>query len=307
MITRQSASGVHQAAMSPALFGGALVWGCMLVLLCLLVVGARAQAQPASLPQPLGYLTDLTSTLDQESRLAIEKRMATLERDKGAQLAVLMVPSTGAVAIEPFAVEVFEQWGLGRAGVDDGVLIVVAKDDRKMRIEVGYGLEGAITDALAGRIIREQMAPRFAQNDFAGGIGAAVDSLAGLIEGEPLPPPAASGNDDEASWGAMAVFVLILALMASPLFAALGGGLIAWMVSGSWLIALGGAVGGALLSVVLGVLGLRRAVQRRMGNGGGGGGGFGGGGFGGGGGRSSGGGFRGGGGRSGGGGASGGW
>ncbi|WP_370693211.1 TPM domain-containing protein [Klebsiella pneumoniae] len=97
-----------------------------------------------------------------------------MEARKGAQVAILMVPSTYPDSIEAYATRVFEAWKLGRKGIDDGVLVLVAKDDRRMRIEVGYGLEGTITDIDAGRIIREYMTPAFRQQDYAGGLEAAA-------------------------------------------------------------------------------------------------------------------------------------
>src|SRR5690606_28051170 len=119
-------------------------------------------------------VTDTTGTLDPATKTQLERTLADLEQRKGAQIAVLMIPTTGDEAIEQYAVRAFEQWKLGREEVDDGILFLVAKDDRRMRIEVGYGLEGAVPDLLAGRISREQVAPRFQHGDFAGGVRAGV-------------------------------------------------------------------------------------------------------------------------------------
>ena len=134
-------------------------------------------------------VTDLTATLDAAQREALETRLAAIEQRKGAQVAVLIVPSTQPETIEQYAVRVFEQWKLGRKDVDDGVLLLVAKDDRRVRIEVGYGLEGAIPDAAASRIIAEYLTPHFRAGDFAGGIDAAVEVIGRLIDGEALPAP----------------------------------------------------------------------------------------------------------------------
>src|SRR5690606_8297669 len=127
-----------------------------------------------------------TATLDSNTREHLESELAALDAAKGAQLAVLIVPTTGEDTVESYARRVFDAWKLGRVDVDDGILLLVAKDDRRLRIEVGYGLEGAVPDLLAGRIIREQITPRFAAEDYAGGVVAGVESLLRLINGESL-------------------------------------------------------------------------------------------------------------------------
>src|SRR5690606_29644601 len=121
-------------------------------------------------------------TLDSATRAQIETSLRDLEQRKGAQIAVLVVATTGDDVIEDYARRVFDQWRPGRESVDDGILFVVARDDRRLRIEVGYGLEGAVPDILAGRIIREQVTPQFAQGDYAAGIIAGVDSLIKLVD-----------------------------------------------------------------------------------------------------------------------------
>lgn len=145
-------------------------------------------------------VTDLTETLDAAWIADMERRLLALQQRKGSQIAVLMVPSTGEDSIEQYATRVFEQWRLGRAGVDDGVLILVAKADRAMRIEVGYGLEGAIPDVTAGRIIRDEMVPAFREGDFGGGIEHAVDTLERLIDGEALPEERREGGLTREGW-----------------------------------------------------------------------------------------------------------
>ncbi|GAA4330109.1 hypothetical protein GCM10023144_17510 [Pigmentiphaga soli] len=280
---------------------------------------AASPATPGSAPLPAlqRRVTDLTATLDRATIDKLEARLQKLEQDKGAQIAVLMLPSTDGEPIEQYAVRLFESWKLGRKNVDDGILLVVAKNDRTLRIEVGYGLEGAVTDAQSARIIREQITPRFAQGDFAGGIEAGVDSLARLVEGEPLPPPAQVRGDGERH-GMSYQFIpllLFLAFVMPPLLAAVLAAGAAFLISGSLLTT---AVVGAIALMVAGVAtaarrarggaGVRTASRRGPWDGGGcGGGGFGGGGFGGGGFGGGGGGFSGGGGSSGGGGASGRW
>jgi len=161
------------------------------VLAALLLVATALCAQVA-IPELRERVTDTTGTLTAADKAQLEAPLAALEAQKGAQIAILVVPSTGAETIEQYAVRAFEQWKLGRAGVDDGVLLVVAKDDRTVRIEVGYGLEGAIPDVSAHRIIQEYLVPRFRSGDFAGGLQAAVGALATLVQGEALPAPMSS-------------------------------------------------------------------------------------------------------------------
>lgn len=160
--------------------------------LVLALVCVPAAAQNAAVPTLATRVTDTTGTLDAAAIARIEAPLAALESRKGAQVAVLVVPSTAPETIEAYAVRAFEQWKLGRAGVDDGVLLVVAKDDRAVRIEVGYGLEGAIPDVAAYRVIQEYLVPHFRDGDFPGGIEAAVGALARLIDGEALPEPMGS-------------------------------------------------------------------------------------------------------------------
>ncbi len=286
---------------------GVAVWlAALLVVLGALAAPAIAQpAGPAAVPALQARVTDTTSTLDASRRQALEQRLAAFEQRKGAQIAVLVVPSTAPDTIEQYATRVFDQWKLGRKGTDDGVLLVVAKNDRAVRIEVGYGLEGAIPDAMASRIIREQIVPAFQAGDYAGGIEAGVGAIEKLVDGEPLPPPAARAAADGA--GQDWPFILLLAAFLLGLPAALAGvaaAFASWMIFGTWWAAVLGGIGGFAISGLLGLLGIKRRLTR----GGRGGGGFGGG-FGGGRGRGGGGfgGFGGGGGRSGGGGASGRW
>lgn len=162
------------------------------LLLCLLGAPFAWAAEPADggVALPLNErVVDVTGTLDAAARSRLIDKLKALEDRRGAQIAVVMLPTVGEMGIEAFSNQLFNLWKLGRKGVDDGVLLVVAKDDRRMRIEVGYGLEGAIPDVLAGRIIRERMAPAFREGDYAGGIESAVDALILLVDGEELPEP----------------------------------------------------------------------------------------------------------------------
>lgn len=167
------------------------------ILLALLLCGT-AQAEVA-VPKLTQRVTDLTAILDVSQVQALDARLAAFETSKGSQIAILILPSTQPEAIEQFSIRVVEAWKLGRKGVDDGVLLLVAKDDRKLRIEVGYGLEGALNDATAKRIVSEIISPLFKQGDFYGGIDAGVNAIIKVIEGEALPPhdSQSSGTDSD--------------------------------------------------------------------------------------------------------------
>lgn len=162
------------------------------ILLVVLGTGlAPAVAALMPVPRLTARVTDLTGTLTPEQRQTLEQRLRQFEAAKGSQVAVLIVPTTEPEAIEQYGIRVVEAWKLGRQKVDDGALLLVAKNDRALRIEVGYGLEGALPDAIAKRIIEEIIVPRFRADDFAGGITAGVEQIIKVIEGEPLPPPPA--------------------------------------------------------------------------------------------------------------------
>jgi uncharacterized protein len=274
-------------------------------------------------PALTAHVTDLTGTLTAEQKSALEQTLTAFEARKGSQIAVLMLDSTAPEAIEPYALRVAEKWKLGRKKVDDGAILVVAKNDRAVRIEVGYGLEGALTDLTSKRIINEILLPRFKQQDFNGGITAAVEQMIRVVDGEPLPAPGnatrtAAGNTAGNFLGSIqqyAPMVFILALVVGGVLRSMLGKLagsiitggvvavIAWFVVGAVSLALLAGVIALVVTLLGGGMG-GRALGGLGGYYGGGGGRSGGGGFGGGGG---GGGFSGGGGGFGGGGASGRW
>src|SRR5690606_5477316 len=165
-----------------------------LLLPCLLLP-AWAVAQALQPIPPLDApVVDTTGTLDTATVQRLEARALALQASKGSQLQVLMVPTTEPEDIAAYAQRVYDQWKLGRESVDDGVLVLVAKDDRRVRIQPGYGLEGAIPDATAARVIQEYMVPRFREGDFGGGLDEATAVLARLVEGEPLPEPMADSR-----------------------------------------------------------------------------------------------------------------
>jgi uncharacterized protein len=151
------------------------------------IAGAQIAVPPLT-----GRITDQTATLSAEQKSALEQTLQAFEARKGSQLAVLIVPTTLPETIEQYALRVAEQWKLGRKKVDDGAILVIAKTDRALRIEVGYGLEGALNDAISKRIISEIITPRFKQDDFYGGISAGVEQIIRVVDGEPLPQPKAT-------------------------------------------------------------------------------------------------------------------
>ena len=275
----------------------------ILGVLCVFAV-SLACAEVA-VPPLAARITDLTGTLSASQRETLERELQAFERRKGSQIAVLVVATTQPEVVEQYALRVAETWKLGRKGIDDGVLLLVAKDDRELRIEVGYGLEGAIPDAVAKRVISEIIVPYFKQGDFYGGIHAGVSRLIRLIDGEPLPPPQAR----DTSWSGIAdllpvAFIAVMigggflgALLGRLTGAAVSGGIVGvvfWISIGSLLGALGAGVVVFLFTLAAGGSGGRGGSGGWPGGGfgggsggwsGGGGGGFsgGGGGFGGGG------------------------
>jgi len=165
----------------------------LLVLLALSVTPVSAQDVPV-LTQ---HVTDQTGTLNASQIAELESELVALEQRKGSQLAVLIVSTTGNEALENYSLAVAEKNKLGRSKTDDGLLLLIAKDDRKARIEVGYGLEGAVPDALASRIIREYLTPKFRQGDYFGGIKDSIQALGKLIDGEALPEPMTADQQGE--------------------------------------------------------------------------------------------------------------
>ncbi|MDZ7863093.1 TPM domain-containing protein [Acidovorax sp.] len=153
---------------------------------------AWAQAPVQPVPALTGHVVDGTGTLSAAQHEALEAQLAALQTSQGSQVVVLMVPTTAPEDIAAYANRVANQWKIGRRDVGDGVLVLVAKDDRKMRIEVAKALEGAIPDISAARIIDGTLQPRFRAGDFAGGLQAAATQLGALIAREPLPEPSAA-------------------------------------------------------------------------------------------------------------------
>jgi len=281
----------------------------------LLWAGTLPAQQLAAVPALTARVTDETGTLSAAQQSSLDIRLADLETRKGSQIAVLIVPTVRPESIEQFSLRVAESWKLGRKGVDDGILLLVAKDDREVRLEVGYGLEGAIPDATANRVIDEFILARFRAGDYAGGVSAGVDRLIGLVDGEPLPEPSPEPARGPAAGleNILPIIFIVSLVVGNVLRRALGqlpgaaatgavAGGVTWLLAGVLGLTLFMAAVGFIVGITAGASGGRWASHRRGGTGGGFGGGMGGG-FGGGGG----GGFGGGGGGFGGGGASGRW
>ncbi len=230
----------------------------------LLAAGACLAAHAETAVPPLAArVTDLTGTLTPTQRATLEARLKEFERRKGSQIAVLIVLTTQPEAIEQYSIRVVEQWKLGRKGVADGLLLLVAKNDRKIRIEVGRGLEGVVPDAIARRVIAEVIAPYFKRGDFAGGIDAGVSRLIRVIDGEPLPPPK-NRPSSSAGFGDLLMFAIPVAalfgfMMRSwfgPLFGstitASATGLVLWLILGTLLLPVAAGLAAFLLTLLMG-------------------------------------------------------
>jgi uncharacterized protein len=242
---------------------GALL--ALVLLAALLPVAAPAQ-ELVPVPQLRQRVTDLAQTLSPDQRAQLEQKLAAFEQARGTQIAVLLVPTTQPEAIEEYAIRVADAWKIGRRDVGDGLLVLVAKQDRAMRIEVARALEGAVPDALAKRVIAETMAPQFKQGDFYGGLDHGLDQLFRLIEGEGLPAPSHGGGRSGGGIdiGQMASVVMVLAVVLGSVLrallgAALGAGIAAaliggaaWLISGSLLIGLIAALVGFVFVLIMG-------------------------------------------------------
>ena len=290
--------------------GGRLVAAVAWLLLALCALAARAQDE-VPVPRLTGHVIDQTSTLSADQARTLDAKLADFERQRGSQVVVLLVPTLGNETIEEFAGRVTDQWQLGRKGVDDGVLFVVAKQDRKLRIHTGRGVQGTLTDALSKRIVSDIVAPRFRNGDFAGGIEAGVDAIEKAIEGEnlPLPPQKTAPHKvgsvssyGDFTWVAF-FLVPVVAMILRGMFGRFFGatltsgltGIAAWVIFGSLVAGVIAALAAFFYGLVsgtgIGALGApRRGGWIPAGGGWGGGGWGGGGGFGGGGGGMSGGG-----------------
>jgi uncharacterized protein len=226
------------------------------------LLAGLALADEVAIPPLKARVTDLTATLSASEIQALETRLREFERRKGSQIAVLILPSTQPETIEQYSIRVAEAWKIGRSRVDDGAILVVAKNDRRLRVEVGRGLEGVIPDAIAKRVVSDVIAPRFKANDFYGGVSAGADALIKLIDGEPLPaPPEVSGTFDRAIDFHLISILVIALLVSEAIFKRLFGrvvgatiaggivGVIVWIVAGVLVFAVLGGMAGFLVAL----------------------------------------------------------
>src|SRR6201994_3319931 len=223
----------------------------VMVLLCWAFVAIAQIAVP-----PLtGRVVDQTGTLSSEDIASLTKKLGNFEIIKGSQIAVLVVPTTAPEATEQYSIRVAEAWKIGRKKVDDGAILVVAKNDHKLRIEVGYGLEGALTDVTSRRIIDEDISPKFRSGDFAGGINAGVDRIIGVIHGEQLPAPAPQAtHGQDLDWDSItsfAPFVLIGAIFGGGILRAMLGRLLGSVATGGLFGLIAFVVAGSLAAAAL--------------------------------------------------------
>jgi len=228
------------------------------VLLALLLNWAGMALALVTVPPLTDRIVDQTGTLSAGDISSLAQTLKDLETRKGSQIAVLIVPTTDGEAIEPFALRVAEAWKIGRKKIDDGALLVIAKDDRRLRIEVGYGLEGALTDATTKRIIDEDITPKFKSGDFGGGVKAGVDKMVRIVDGEKLPEPEPPHWQDSQSFDPEALFnpfLIIPAIIFGGLLRSMLGRLIGSAAAGAltaliaWFL-----VGSLLAAVIVGVV-----------------------------------------------------
>lgn len=268
---------------------------CVVASLLWLATAAFAQ-DVLPVPPLSGRVVDQTGTLTPAQAQALTAKLEAIETQRGAQIVVLIVPTTQPEDIATYGQRVADTWKVGRRDVGDGLVIVVAKNDRRINIEVAKTLEGAIPDVLAGRIINDQIKPAFRANDYAGGLNAAIDRLDKAIGGEALPAPTGKGggNANRGPFGGfdiqdLAIFLFVAVPIVGALLTAIFGrklgalvtggavGAVAWFLTASLLVA-GGA--GLIALILIGVMGVGSGRSGRGGPiiWGGGGGGFGGGG-----------------------------
>lgn len=225
-------------------------------------------------PELSQRVTDLTGTLSAVQVVTLENKLAAFETQKGSQIAVLIVPTTGGKDIAEFGIEVADLSQIGRKGVDDGVILIVAKDDRKLRLEVGYGLEGVIPDAVAKRVLDEIIAPHFKQGDYAGGIDAGVVRLMKLIEGDALPAPSENQADQQDEGAFMFILIggLIAGFVLSAMMGRVMGGMLAGLGSGmvaALVLGLAFSLASFIGLMVFVIVGVRSTGGRGWSNGGG--------------------------------------
>ncbi|WKA29900.1 TPM domain-containing protein [Bradyrhizobium roseum] len=227
-------------------------------LLALLMCWACSALAIVAVPTLTGRVVDQTGTLSAADIASLTQTLQDLETRKGSQIAVLIVPTTDGEAIEQFSLRVAEAWKIGRKKVDDGALLVIAKNDRRLRIEVGYGLEGALTDATTKRIIDEDITPKFKAGDFGGGVAVGVDRMVRIVNGEKLPEPEPPHWQDSQGFNPEDLFnpfLLIPAIFLGGLLRALLGRLLGSVAAGAltamiaWFL-----VGSVVAAVIVGAI-----------------------------------------------------
>lgn len=193
---------------------------CRLLTSILILLLFALPATALEVPKPTGYVNDLAGLLSQTTKLKLEQFLRGFEQSDSTQLTVLTIPNLDGEALEDYSLRVFDSWKVGQKGLDNGALLLIAKAERKIRIEVGYGLEGRLTDLLAGRIIDNEISPRFKQGDFDGGIASGVVAMAEAVRGEYTGTGKTAATKKKSSpFG----FILPLLFFGAPLLARLGG------------------------------------------------------------------------------------
>ena len=216
--------------------GGRLLWGALIgALILVAAISSRAEVAVPSggvaVPPYSARVIDLTGTLSGSEVASIEAKLANLETQKGSQIAVLIVPTTAPEEIEQYSIRVADAWKAGRKDIDDGAILLVAKNDRRVRIEVGRGLEGAMPDAIANRIIDENITPRFKAGDFNGGVEAGVDKMIAVVDGEPLPPPDKKW-EHSGNFGSVLPVLLVVIFVGSGVLRAIFGRMLGSVATG---------------------------------------------------------------------------
>jgi uncharacterized protein len=234
-----------------------------LLLLALLLAGF-APAAPAQVPLPKfeSLVVDLTGTLTATQQSVLDEKLTAFQARKGTQVALLILPTTEPEDITQFGIRLAEAWKVGRKNVDDGAILIVAKDDRELRIEVGRGLEGVLTDIASKRIINDTIVPLFKQGDFFGGVNAGVDQILRVVDGEPLPEPDQAWKSPGhsaplpfllfAGFAALNLLRNFVGRAPLALFAGLGGGGVAWWLTSRLALSAGVGVGLFLLMLMMG-------------------------------------------------------
>jgi uncharacterized protein len=243
-------------------------------------LGATSVQAQTAVPTLASRVTDLTGTFSASQSAALEKKLAAFELRKGSQVAVLLVPTTQPEEIEQYAIRVVDAWKLGRKGVDDGALLLIAKDDRELRIEVGRGLEGVVPDISAKRIVADTITPHLRNGDFYGGVDAGLTQLLALIDGEPLPDPDRAWKDGAPPVQGVLPVLLVVAIVAGGILRQIMGrfpgalatgslvGMIGWLMAGVLAMGIAGSMLGFLVALMGGAGGGRWASGRRGGLGG---------------------------------------